>query len=204
MIRAALCLLAALAWLPASAQGPRDIEHKGPFTQQASGALFRERVGDFVRTRITQYDEAGDDVSGSYNLVTPEGRLVLTVYVYPGPTVPPKTPMSSKVAACGEYFESARAEIAKKPGARTLKEEESVAVGEIDPKLRKRVLFAARTRFDGEEQDVRTQLDLYCFVGGKWMVKYRTTSHAAFDATAAIDTFIRTGPWPSGEDSTTD
>ena len=50
-------------------------------------AHFPEQVGEFRRGRVIQYDAAGANLSASYELVRPEGRMLLTVYVYPAAAV---------------------------------------------------------------------------------------------------------------------
>lgn len=51
-------------------------------------------------------------------------------------------------------------------------------------------------RFDGEIRPVRSEVHLYCYVAGDWFVKYRVTAPLAVTAPAAVEAFIRTGPWP--------
>jgi hypothetical protein len=201
MIRifAAMALVALSCAGPAMAVQPGEITQAGPFTQAASGAVFPEQVGAFSRLSIRQYDKAGDDVSATYNLSAPQGRLVITVYVYRAHSpegVSATSSAAAKAAYCNLMFDSARAPILEKPGVREIGQGEAPRIGDLPPAHRKRALFTSRTRFDGAEQDIRSGLDLYCFVEGDWLVKYRASSHAAFDGTTAIPDFIRTGPWP--------
>src|SRR4030095_12833353 len=80
-----LAALAALSFAPAAAQKPLD--QPGTVSHRRADAHFAERVGEFRRTSVVQYDEEGHDISASYELVRPDGRLVLPVYVYPAATV---------------------------------------------------------------------------------------------------------------------
>jgi hypothetical protein len=58
-------------------------EVDGDYTHEATGSAFPETAGRFRRTKITEYDEAGSNISVGYNLVTPELSMSATVYVYP-------------------------------------------------------------------------------------------------------------------------
>jgi hypothetical protein len=63
--------------------------------------------------------------------------------------------------------------------------------------LRLRSLYRFPMRFRGpQEEPVRSEARLYCYVEGNWQVKYRISSNADFDVEAAVDPFIRASPWP--------
>ena len=176
----------------ASAQ-PTSVEQAGPYLQAASRTVFPEQVGDFRRSSMTRFDERGDDFSATYNLTGPKGRLVVSVYVYPAPYTPDA---DAREAACEASFRETTAAITAKPGVRRIEQGPAPEVAGVARALRRHASYESRTLFDGSEQDVRTAADLYCYVAGNWLVKYRTTSHHRFDARPEIEQFIRTGPWP--------
>ena len=62
-----LAVLAALPSAPAAAQKPLD--QPGTVSHRRADAHFVERVGEFRRTSVVQYDEDGHDISASYELV---------------------------------------------------------------------------------------------------------------------------------------
>lgn len=197
------CLAAAALLLSPAApvDAQRAIEQSGAYVHRATEAVFAERVGDFRRSDLYQYDEAGDDVSATYNLMRPEGRLVLTVYVFPAPAPPsagsPGERAAAKASLCGAMFEGAREVIAgQHAGARATEVGGATPAAGVAPALSRRSVYAFRMRFNGAEQEVRSEVDLYCYVRGDWMVKYRVTSAMAVPAAAPIAEFIRTGPWP--------
>jgi len=182
------------AWLaailaPAVAAQER-IETPGPFIHERAGTAFPEQVGEFRRTNVYRYDEAGENVSASYSLRGADGRLHLTVYVYPSPRIPDE----ASAETCRREYEEARAIIARQnDGAERI---EDGAAPAVEGASGRRSVYRYTTLFDGREQPVRSEIDLYCRVGDEWQVKYRATSPAAFDAGAEIERFIRTGPWP--------
>jgi hypothetical protein len=64
---------------------PRTLHPTGDF-KHPSGFPMPERVGPFQRVEVTQYDEAGLDLSAGYNRLPGEGDpwpIAATVYVYP-------------------------------------------------------------------------------------------------------------------------
>ena len=181
---------ALLAALPLSVAAQERIDTPGTYVHDAARTAFPERVGDFQRTHIYRYDPEGANVSASYSLTSGDGRLHLTVYVYPSPRVPGLAPAE----ACSREFEESRAIIARQN--EDAERIEDGAAPAADGTSGRRSVFRFTTLFDGEQQPVRSEIDLYCHVGGEWQVKYRATSPVALDPAAAIEAFIRTGPWP--------
>lgn len=191
--RTMVCGALALA-LAAPAAAQKEIAEPGPYLHQGSGTVFPLKVGGFVRLRVVQYDAEGKDVSAGYDLVTPGGRVTLTEYVYPAPAA---ADAKAREAACTGLFEGAVQAISERhPTFRKAPGSDPVAVDGTEPALRHRAIYTYRTRFHGTEQPVRSQLDLYCYIAGDWLVKYRVTAPESVNGAAAVDAFIRTGPWP--------
>jgi hypothetical protein len=200
MIRTAAAFLLSLA-LAAPAASQKRIEHSGPYVQASSATIFPERVGDFRRASLAQYDTAGDDVSATYNLYRPAGRLVVTVYVYrppqPGRGAGSAQPDDARKAAlCNAEFDQTARHILDQYKGEVAENGNPVAADGVPAGLSRRSVYTMSTVFDGEEQPVRSELDLYCYVAGQWQVKYRATSHPGVDVQSELRTFIRTGPWP--------
>ena len=186
-----LAALAALPWAPVSAQKPLD--QPGTVSHRRAEAHFVERVGEFRRTSVVQYDEDGHDISASYELVRPDGRLVLTVYVYPAA----EAAETARPTLCNQEFNNVRQVIGQQYGGATMTEEgPAPTMTGIEAGLSHRSVFRLRAPFAGEVRDLRSEVDLYCYVGRRWLVKYRATSNEGFDAGPEIERFIRTGPWP--------
>lgn len=186
---------------PAAAQ-PRDIDRPGTVSHAAAAAHFPERVGDFRRSNVTQYDEAANNVSASYNLVRGGDRLLITVYVYPVAAVQAapgsaRTADVARATLCRQELRMVGQVVENQhPDARRIDEGAAPAVDGVGPGLNLRSVYSFAAPFNGREQQVRSETDLYCYVGGDWLVKYRATSNAGFDAAGAIEQFIRSGPWP--------
>jgi hypothetical protein len=188
---------------PVSAQ-PRSINRPGTIPHAAANAYFPERVGPFERSDVVQYDETGADVSASYNLVSGNDRLLISVYVYPAPRIGAASGSGStadvaRANVCRQQMTDVGRVIETQPqyrDARRLEDGTAPAVAGLGPGLNLRTVHSFTGPFSGREQEVRSETDLYCYVAGRWLVKYRASSNAGFDVRDAIDTFIRTGPWP--------
>jgi hypothetical protein len=193
----------ALVALPAAAQ--QRIEQRGTIAHAAAGAHFPERIGEFRRTSAYRYDRSGQDISASYVLDRGGRALVITVYVYPAARIGAAPDASSRESAeiaratlCDREFRNVQAAIVDNHrDAETVEEGEAPAADGIGPALARRSVHRFVAEFDEVEQPVRSEVDLYCFVGGAWLVKYRATSNADFDAGDDIRGFIRSGPWPN-------
>ena len=193
-----------LAASPVAAAAQLTIDRPGTIAHQPAGAYFPERVGEFRRARIVQYDRDGANLGATYELVRGADLLVLTVYVYPvaGVAAAPGSAGSAAVARamlCDQELRSIGIIIENQPhyrGARRIEEGSAPAVDGVARALSRRSVHSFSGPFNGRVQEVRSETDLYCFVGGDWLVKYRATSNAGFDASRAIEQFIRSGPWP--------
>ena len=73
----------------------------------------------------------------------------------------------------------------------------------IDRKLGHRSVYRFASPFDDRVQEIRSEAHLYCYVGGDWLVKYRVSAPVAVETRGAVETFIRTGPWPGRSSSET-
>ena len=176
--------------LPASAQ--QSLDQPGTVSHVQADAHFPERVGAFQRSTVTQYGDTASNIGASYNLIRPEGRLLVTVYVYPSPDGP-----DPREARCESEFNEARmAIVGNNKSARPTDEGRAPDAGGVAAALRHRSVYELTGDFGSGPEALRSELDLYCFVDGRWQVKYRATSNAGFNARREIERFIRTGPWP--------
>ena len=195
---AASLLAAASLAVPAQA-APREIEADGPYLHRPANAVFPERVGEFKRLSLHEYDESGRDVSASYDMTTSGGRLVVTVYIYPAPQMSGDgdAGKAARITACDQHFAGVHQIIADNNGnARPIDQGRALAVADVPAELSHRYTYRFRARFDDGEQEVRSEAHLYCYVGGNWLVKYRATAPVAVEGQEAIAEFIRRGPWP--------
>lgn len=183
---------------PAAAQ--RRVETSGPYVHREAAAVFPVRVGEFRRSEVISYDPEGRDVSASYNLAAPEGRLLITVYIYPAAPAP----AGERAALCEREFETVKGAIRNQLGAvPPVEEGAALAVPGTRRDLSHRAAYRLTVPFDSKVQAVRSEAHLYCYVGGDWFVKYRASAPVAVAVPAAVETFIRTGPWPGRASSET-
>ena len=200
-------LASAVAVCAVTAQAaPREIETDGPYVHQPAKAVFAQRVGAFRRLSLHEYDENGRDVSASYDMTTPEGRIVVTVYVYPAPSVAGggEGKQLARVNMCDQHFAGVHQIIANNNGnVRPIDQGRALSVRDVAADLTHLYTYRFRARFDEREQEVRSEAHLYCYVGGDWLVKYRVTMPVAVDGQAEIADFIRRGPWPGRESAET-
>lgn len=191
-------LLAALAagLQPAAAQRP--IAAEGDYVHGPARAVYPVRIGGFKRSEIYQYDEAGKDLSASYNLATPAGRLLITVYIYPAPAASP----SARSEVCDREFEAVGTTISSQHGNVAPAEQGSaIRVKGISRRLAHRAAYRFSIPFDDRVQEIRSEAHLYCYVGGDWLVKYRISAPVAVKTRGHVEAFIRDGPWPGRSSS---
>jgi hypothetical protein len=194
MMRPFLPIATALLLAPAAtAVAQQPIEQAGTIAHQAARTGFAERIGEFRRSSATRFDPSGRNVAASYNWEPPGGRVLVTVYVYPAPPAA----RAARRRHCRDQFDQAQAAVATQFGDAAIVEQGAApAMAGARRELGHRSVLRFRTMFGTEVQDVRSEVRLYCYVGGDWLVKYRATWNASLDAAAAIEAFVRAGPWP--------
>ncbi len=190
LLAALPALAAALFAQPAAAQ--REIVTDGPYLHRPAHAVYPVRVGGFLRSDVYQYDWEGKDVSASYNLQTPKGRLLITIYIYPAA---PAAPAERKLR-CDEEFAAAEAAISSQHGNVAPSERGAASAPEVGPGLGHRSIYRFSGAFGDRVEELRSEVHLYCYVGGDWLVKYRVSAPVAVDTREPVQRFIRLGPWP--------
>ena len=195
-----ILLALALAAAPiSSAAGQMSIEQPGTVAHGPAGAFFPGRFGELRRISAHQYDEAGRDLSATYQLDRPGGNFLVSIYVYPAPPVTGRRRAAARATICQQRFAEAQAAITSRAefdGTRLIAEDEAPAVVGVAPALRRRAAYSLTGTLVGPRQALRSQLFLYCYAGGDWLVKYRATGPADFDSDTIMAELIRSGPWP--------
>jgi hypothetical protein len=191
-----LALAATVGWQPAAAQ--REVAVEGAYLHGPARAVFPVQVGEFRRAKLFQYDQAGKDVSASYNLATPAGRLLITIYIYPAAAAAP----AARSRLCDQEFAAANNAISSQHDNAAPIEQGAASPAEgVDRSLGHRSVYRFASPFDDRVQEIRSEAHLYCYVGGDWLVKYRISAPAAVETRGPVEAFIRDGPWP-GRSST--
>lgn len=196
-MKAWIAAFALLFAAPLVAQ-PRDITARGTVAHREARTGFPETVGEFRRIAVTQYDPFGRDISANYQLVRDDGQVRMSVYVYPADAFGPvPAGKDGERRFCREHFDGVEAAIRQNHrDADRLDAEPPVMRGGIDPSLAHRSVFRITADIGRGLEELTSEARLYCFAGGNWLVKYRISGSARLDARAAIENFVRLGPWP--------
>jgi hypothetical protein len=198
---ASLALSACKSQQPTYLAQPLAVNAQGSYTHTASGMTFPPTVGYFERVNITQYDAAGEDVGVGYNLVSQIVDIAATVYVYPAPSLvsigsPPDVVASARATLCNNEFARRKKELVDAhSGARLIQERAAPPLGGGPQIPGEMAAFEYDDLFGGQRQPLRSELYVFCYVGGKWAFEYRFTSPKSRDASGAILTFIATLRW---------
>ena len=191
-----LAMAAATGLQSAAAQRPVGVE--GDYVHGPAHAVYPVRIGGFKRSDIYQYDQEGKDVSASYNLATPAGRLLITVYIYPAPPAS----RSGRAEVCEQEFGAVGSTISSQHGnVAPFERGPAFRVKGIGRRLAHRSVYRFSIPFDDRVQEIRSEAHLYCYVGGDWLVKYRVSAPVAVETRGPVEAFIRDGPWPGRSSS---
>lgn len=183
--------LLALASAPAAAR--EDITAPGTVAHSAAGTGFPERIGEFRRANVIQFDDQGRDISANYDLAGPAGRLRLSVYIYPAPPVSP----GQRRQVCGQIFTFVGQAIEQQyDGATLIEQGAAPVVPGVDAGLALWSVHRFRGDVGNGPEQLRSESYLYCYVGGNWLVKFRASSPVGYDARRDIESFIAASPWP--------
>jgi len=124
---------------------------------------------------------------------------VITVYVYPSPDAAGGGSSfgDARGRACATQFGQVRQEIEGVHQDAELIENYTPRT--VQNGITYEGLGAAyhiRTRFMGRDNTLlRSEARLFCFVGGRWSVKYRISHPADYNAAPDIDAFMAAMPW---------
>ncbi|HJQ16235.1 MAG TPA: hypothetical protein VJR87_12840 [Allosphingosinicella sp.] len=191
-------IILALAAVPAGGQGLKQIDPTVSYVHGATGMSFPPSVGRLERNTVVEYDAAATDVSAGYKIDGPKGRVIFTVYIFPAPPAKAAGDLrTGRMEACGEAFEGVKNDIKIHPGARLIEE------GEVDspsPKFNgkgKRVVFSLDGLLGVQAKGpFRSEAELFCYVGGRWQIMYRTTAPVDVTYEADLADLMRGIAWP--------
>jgi hypothetical protein len=180
---------------------PERVAVRGAYVHSASKITMPESIAGFQRDNVSRYDADSLDVSGGYNLVTPSHRIAATVYVYPSPSLtsigsPPDVVAGARARLAEGEFEARKQEIRQAhPGAILVQQREMSRTQSGQSHAGKFAIFEYEEVFAGSRTRLRSRLYLFCYVGGKWTVKYRFTHPKSEDADREIQGFIEKWSW---------
>ena len=190
----------------AEAQERLSVPLNQDYVQRASGMTFPPHVGAFDRGLVTRYQADGSNEGVGYNFVTvePGVGVAATIYVSPSPTVtnlgsPDEVVDVAEALLCSQQFDAVQAQIeGVHPGA-ALVSERAIARAHGDANLSGHAAiysFVAPNFFGRSNVELRSEAYLFCYVGGRWSVKYRFTYPADLaEARGVIDAFVGQLAW---------
>lgn len=180
---------------------PESIDVSGPYSHGQSGMMFPVTVGEFIRGTITRFDAQGLNTSVGYNLYQIPKAAAATIYVYPSPSIvsigsPENVVESGRSTLCQNEYEARKREIiSAHPGAKLLNEDVLASPKNGVIGTGKTATFEYEEVFAGVRQPLHSRLDMFCYINGKWTVKYRFTYPVTYDAKEDLAKFIVTVPW---------
>lgn len=180
---------------------PEHVAVRGAYVHSASKITMPESVGSFQRDTVSRYDADGLDVSVAYNLVTQFHQIAATVYLYPSPSLtsigsPPEVVAGARAYLTEAEFEHGKQEIQQAhPGAALVEQRDISQIESGQTYAGKLAVFEYDEVFAGSRMLVHSRLYLFCYVGGKWTVKYRFSHPKNEDADREIQEFIQKWSW---------
>ena len=185
---------------------PQVLSISGSYRHAPSGMEFPVSVDDFQRVLVIQYDAAGLNVSAGYNLNAPLTKLAATFYVYPAPSVtsigsPASVVATARAELCRRHFAAVMDEVVRAHPAGKLIRQEEVTLqqaGRAYPGWH--AVFAYPELFAGAVQALSSEAFVYCYVAGKWVMKYRFTGPENQDAGPIVREFMQRLAWTLNAD----
>lgn len=200
---AALILACSLA-VPASAQERMPLPADQPYVHGPSAMTFPLSVGAYQRATMgVRYLPDGTNESVGYRLTTPRGHVQATIYIYPSPDISTGATAGANLAEarqqnCATQFNDLVTELSTvhtranvlENGAAQLMQNGAAQTGH-------HYVFTvdAPSAFGDTHPTLRSEAHLFCYVGGRWTVKYRFTYAAELQAEADIAGFMRDLAW---------
>jgi len=152
---------------------PRELKPAGDFVHPAVGFPMPERVGPFQRVAVTQYDQAGLNLSAGYNAMLGETTplpVVATVYVYPRRA-------GDELDA---YFEKLLADIGESHAGTRPEFQKNIELGGRRF-VGRYAIFGYAEPWGGVTREVPLRSYLVLYPWKTWWVKWRVTSPAPID-----------------------
>jgi hypothetical protein len=198
-----LILLAGCGPQTPRARQPKRLNPSGTYVHRPTGFAFPVALGMFTRSVVTEYDRDATDVSGGYDKAAGDEGVAVTVYVYPAPLLisigsPQAVVEDSRDHLCVGAWESLKAEIVQShPDAELIGLGTIASPSPLFKAAGHKAVFKFTGNFGGREQSLRSEADLFCYAGGRWLVAYRTTAPAAFDYRADLAALMQALRWPA-------
>jgi hypothetical protein len=168
LLAGTVALLAGCASAPPAPSGePKPVEVAGPF-RHASGLVFPEGLGDFVRVSITQFPSTHDNYGVTYQL-GPQRATTVTAFVYPAGSDSLKGHFEAVVASVSQHHRVKPYQLSNvtvTAGGRSIE-------GKVGS-------FEFEEPYQGGS-NIPLRSHAYVFVSKGWILKYRVTNPAKGD-----------------------
>jgi hypothetical protein len=186
-----IALLATTACPGISGPLPAPIRVTGTYGHPASGLPFPERVGEFQRTEVNQFDREGLNIGVGYNHEESGALVAFTVYVRP-----PMVLENGEVPSLGRQFAIERDAIRQyHPNASEVWSQD-IAISAADRSLPGYAAeFHYNDLFNFAQRDVVSFI--YLFDRDGWIIKYRITYREDQESSAerVFANFLKVTPW---------
>ncbi len=170
------------------AQQATELHPAGTYTQIASGMTFPVAVGEFQRVSVLRFVDDGSNESANYNLGVPPNGIAATVYVSPSLEVtsigsPRSVIEQARATLCSRYFGAVQYAITfNRPGAALLSEgRTTLTQGDTSHSGYMATYSLKGVNVLGNTGEARSQLHVFCYLGGEWTVKFRFTYPVEFE-----------------------
>ena len=180
---------------------PERLAVRGVYVHPASKITLPESVAGFQRDAVLRYDAEGLDIGAAYNSPSALHPMAVTVYVYPAPSLvsigsPADVVAGARAQLTQNEFENRKQEVLHAhPGARLIEQRDTTRTEAGQSYPGKFAVFEYEDVFAGSRIALHSELHLFCYVGGKWTVKYRFTHPKAVDAEKKIQEFMQSLRW---------
>lgn len=192
---------------------PGEVAVQGRYVHAGSGLAFpadgTAAGARFTRITITQFDSKGEDVSANYDVPTPSGRMRISAYVYPSPAAfflvgedlidasggTISTP-DLRTKLCRQEMEWRKQELLTlHPAARLIREGAVEAPHNSTSVPGNIAVYETDDFINNKSGPVRSEIHIFCYVEGIWIVKYRVTPVQDGTSEAVLADFMRQVPW---------
>jgi hypothetical protein len=188
----------------ATAQQLQKVDVAGPYKHAPSGLTFPVAIGAFQRQGVLRAGDDRNEEVGNYTAIVSGARILANVHVLPAQELMSINSTGKKLPAddtlrgirnqfCQKQYESAFPTLSKlsPSGAHVLQEPTSFThSGRPYPGLKAYVVVSSPSAFGQSHPPLRSESHLFCFVGGRWYVRYGFTYPVSFDARAQVESFI--------------
>lgn len=192
---AIMALVAISAPAGAADPAPKDVA-RATVTHIATGFHFPSVVDGFNRVSINAFNSTATDISIGYASLVRGAQVAVTVYITPAPQVTATS--AAQAQSCDKQFEAMDRRFSQThPGARQLVRGDVRSPSSQYAGTGRQVIYDYEDVFYGQRQTLRSETDLYCYVGGNWLIAYRSTAPVQVDYAPKLATFMRQLAWPA-------